>query len=218
MCSDMKSHAEYISSTEAAGMTPSCSITELSTNGSNAITSMPRALAFAATSLPTFPYACIPTFLPWISLPVPGVKQLRDMYIIMAIASSATALEFCPGVFITTMPRCVQASRQMLSYPAPARTTILSFPAASMTSLVILSERTISASASATASSSLSAEGYFSRRTVSCPPACAISLIPFTAAAANGFSVATSIFMSVWIKLSFFQTPACMRPGPLRSL
>ena len=115
ICSEMKLHSEYIFSSVSAGLTPSSLIFSAGTNGSKAITSMPRAFAFAATSLPTFPYACMPTFLPRSSLPVPGVKQLRDMYIIIARASSATALEFCPGVFITTMPLSVQASRQMLS-------------------------------------------------------------------------------------------------------
>ena len=55
MCRDMKSQEEYIWSIEEAGVTPSASMADESTNGSNAITSMPMALAFSATSLPTFP-------------------------------------------------------------------------------------------------------------------------------------------------------------------
>ena len=57
----------------------------------------------------------MPRVLSWISVPVPGVNRLRDMKTIMASASSATALEFWPGVFITTMPRAEAATRSTLS-------------------------------------------------------------------------------------------------------
>ena len=195
MWSETKLHCSYICSSDSAGVTPSATIFSAGTNGSNAMTSMPRALAFSATRRPTLPYAWIPTFLPFTSIPVPGVNWLRDMKIIIAIASSATAFEFWPGVFIATTPFSVHAGRSRLSKPAPARTTILSFGAAATTSAVTLSERTIIASTSATASRSCALSVYFSRRTSSWPAPSAIWRMPFTAAAANGFSVATKIFI-----------------------
>ena len=91
-----------------------------------------------------------------------GVSWVRAMKIIRHKASSATALEFCPGVFMTTMPLAVAAARSTLSNPAPARTTILSLGAAAITSSVTLSERMMRASASATAATKSLCWAYFS--------------------------------------------------------
>ena len=129
------------------------------------------------------------------------MKRLRDMKIISATASSATAFEFCPGVFITTIPRSEAAARSTLSYPAPARTTIRRRRAAAITSAVTLSLRTISASASATASSNCALSVYFSSNASSPPASSTISRIPSTAFFAKGFSVATNIFILFMISM-----------------
>ncbi len=75
---------------------------------------------------------------------------------IRPIVSSATAIAFAPGVFITTMPRRVAASASMLSTPTPARPITRSFGACSISaSSTCTADRTTSASASASASVSL---------------------------------------------------------------
>jgi len=71
---------------------------------------------------------------------------LRALVSIMPNASSATAFEFCPGVFMTTMSRSEAPFRSIVSTPAPARTIILMPEYLSYTSGVILSERTMRAS------------------------------------------------------------------------
>ena len=73
----------------------------------------------------------------------------------MAKLNSAVVTVLPPGVFITTVPCCVAASMSTLSTPTPARPTTRNFGAASMTLRVTLvSERTTSATASATMGSS----------------------------------------------------------------
>ena len=65
---------------------------------------------------------------------------------------SATLTAFEPGVFITRMPRRVQASTSMLSTPAPARPTTRRRGAEAISSAVTrVALRTMSASASARA-------------------------------------------------------------------
>jgi hypothetical protein len=72
-----------------------------------------------------------------------------------AIACSAVVTVLPPGVFITTMPRAVAAPTSTLSTPIPARPITASCFAAAITSAVtVVALRMISASASATASSS----------------------------------------------------------------
>ncbi|MBA7586440.1 hypothetical protein ES708_28438 [subsurface metagenome] len=124
---------------------------------------MPNPIAIAATSFPTFPYAWIPRVFPFSSLPGFPSKQFLATYTIMPKTSSATALEFCPGVFITTIPFADAASRSILSYPAPARTMIFKFSPALITSLSALSLRTIRASTFSTDFTSSSWFSYFSR-------------------------------------------------------
>lgn len=74
-------------------------------------------------------------------------------------------------------------------------TTILSEGAASMTSFVTLSDRTMSASASFTASSSSDTAVYFSRAANVYPASSTIFFIPSTATFEKGFSVATRTFI-----------------------
>ncbi len=57
---------------------------------------------------------------------------------ISPIASSATLTLLPPGVFITTMPLFVAASRLTLSTPVPARPMTLRLLAACITSAVTL--------------------------------------------------------------------------------
>ncbi len=79
ICRDRKFDFSYSSSMVATGVTPSAIILSGSTNGSNAMTFIPKPFANPATSLPTLPYACIPIVLPFSSLPVPGLNELREM-------------------------------------------------------------------------------------------------------------------------------------------
>ena len=73
----------------------------------------------------------------------------------MVKLNSAVVTVLPPGVFITTVPCCVAASMSTLSTPTPARPTTRNCFAASMIFLVTLvSERTTSATASATIGSS----------------------------------------------------------------
>src|ERR1700743_3817460 len=75
---------------------------------------------------------------------------LRAMVIMRPSVSSATAMAFAPGVFITTMPRCVASAAPMLSTPAPARPITRSFGADSSSFLsTCTAERTTRPSASA---------------------------------------------------------------------
>ena len=60
----------------------------------------------------------------------------RASAIIIVIACSAVVTLLPVGLFITTMPRRVAASRSTLSTPTPARPITLSEAAASMTSRV----------------------------------------------------------------------------------
>jgi hypothetical protein len=77
--------------------------------------------------------------------------------------SSAVAMVLPEGVFITTTPRSVAASTSMLSTPTPARPTTLSRGAAASISRVILvSERTAMACTSPTKASNLLGGGAVS--------------------------------------------------------
>ena len=74
----------------------------------------------------------------------------RAMASIMASVCSATEMALPPGVFITSTPACVAASRSTLSTPTPARPMTRSLGAFSSTDwLTCTAERTSSASASA---------------------------------------------------------------------
>jgi hypothetical protein len=67
-----------------------------------------------------------------------------------------------PGVFITTTPCCVAASTSILSTPTPARPTTRSCFAASITlAVTFVSERTTSATVSATSGSNSASESRF---------------------------------------------------------
>ena len=63
--------------------------------------------------------------LPALTLAV-AAATWRESESIRASASSATVVDEPPGVFITTTPRRVAASRSTLSTPTPARPTTLS--------------------------------------------------------------------------------------------
>ncbi len=65
----------------------------------------------------------------------------------MAMVCSAVVMALPCGVFITTTPRAVAASRSMLSMPMPARpTTFKRSVAASTSSVTLVAERTASPS------------------------------------------------------------------------
>ena len=89
-------------------------------------------------------------------LPLPGVhrrvrfrKLPRQARASCPGSSSATAMAFAPGVFITTMPRRVAASASILSTPTPARPITRSFGAdASRASSTCTADRTTRPSAS----------------------------------------------------------------------
>ena len=133
---------------------------------------MPKAIARLATSVPIRPMPQIPSSFPISSEPVRIFRSQRPSFIersaratgrapqrMCVNVNSAVALVFPPGVFITMIPRSVAASMSMLSTPTPARPTTFSFGAAAMTSSVILvSERTATASTSATSSRIFSGE------------------------------------------------------------
>lgn len=123
---------------------------------------------------------------PLISKPVEPLYLLRAAMIARPITSSATAFEFCPGVFSTTTPAAVAALRSTLSYPAPARTTIFRLGAALNKASSTLSERTISALTVATASRSSSFDVYFSRSANSCPASSITLRMPSTAVFEKG--------------------------------
>ena len=91
---------------------------------------------------------------------------------------------------MATIPFSVQASRSILSYPAPARTITFRFLAASSTSRVALSERIIIPSTSATAAINSALSVYDSSKASSYPAPSTTSRIAFTAAGAKGLSVA----------------------------
>ena len=132
-------------------------------NGSCATIFMPKARARCATAWPMRPKPTTPSVLSRSSAPIRLFFSQRCCFIaasavaterasasISAIACSATLMLLPPGALVTTMPRALAASRSTLSTPEPARATILSAGAASMTSLVTLvALRTSRASASA---------------------------------------------------------------------
>src|SRR5439155_23818467 len=94
--------------------------------------------------------------------------------------SSAVEIVLPPGVFITTMPRCVAVSTSTLSTPTPARPTTRSFGAASMTRFVTLvSDRTTSAATSPTSGSSSASASRFSRTVTLNSGCCCSRAIPF---------------------------------------
>src|SRR3989442_15136204 len=78
--------------------------------------------------------------------------------------NSAVEMVLPPGVFMTTIPRCVAASTSTLSTPTPARPTTRSLGAASTTFLVTLvSERTTMAATSPTRGRSSDSDNRCSR-------------------------------------------------------
>ena len=127
---------------------------------------MPKACARSAVSVPILPRPMMPSVLPANSvpcrlflshLPARVVWSAREMWRAMAIirpsVSSATETALAPGAFITTMPRRVATSTSMLSTPTPARPITRMLLAASISAAsACTAERTISASASETAS------------------------------------------------------------------
>ena len=103
---------------------------------------MPKLRARRATSRPMRPRPRMPSFLSRSSAPCSDFfshfpacmvalarGSCRASAIMRPSASSATAMAFAPGVFITTMPRRVAASASMLSTPTPARPITRSFGA-----------------------------------------------------------------------------------------
>ncbi len=140
------------------------------TNGSWATTFMPKARARLATSIPMRPSPTMPSVLPRSSVPcsvffshlparvvVSARERCRASESISPKVCSATATALPPGVFITTMPRRVAASRSMLSTPTPARPITRSVRAWSRSlAFTSTAERTTSASASATSCASAS--------------------------------------------------------------
>jgi hypothetical protein len=98
---------------------------------------------FPATSRPWKRFF---SHLPAFTLAVAAARW-RDSARIIARASSATVIEDPPGVFITTTPRRVAASRSTLSTPTPARPTTLSRTAFSRSlAVTLVALRTASAS------------------------------------------------------------------------
>ncbi len=195
MCIDTNWLLEYRSFTVCTGVTPAAAMSSAGQYGSSADTVMSKPLAMRATLRPTWPNAWMPMVLPRSSEPDVPSYMLRMAITVMPNTSSATAFEFCPGVFCTTTPCAFAVARSTLSYPAPARTTIFRFGAAASTSASMMSLRMITASASATAFLRSSAPAYFSSITGSKPAVAITSLMESTAALANGFCVAINTFM-----------------------
>ena len=122
-----------------------------------------NARARFTTSRPMLPSPTTPSVLPRSSLPrnfffshLPARVDAFACGMCRAIASisasvcSATEMALPPGVFITSTPASVAASRSTLSTPTPARPITRSFGAFSSTALVTCTAlRTSSASASA---------------------------------------------------------------------
>ncbi len=158
-CSVMKSDAASSSSS------PAC-ITWVSrkrsgdTNGSCAITCMPRPRARDATSWPIRPKPSTPSVLPHTSMPPNRLRSQRPSLsaacacgMLRAIASSrptacsAADTMFEPGALATMMPRRVAAGTSTLSTPVPARPITFSLGAcASSSSVTRVALRTIRAS------------------------------------------------------------------------
>ncbi len=165
VCSDTKSARFKISSMEAASM-PSCAARAVVRKGSYPSTFISNDCARPITSAPIRPTPMTPSVLPHSCWPIKALRfhcpcimlacagiMRRTRFSIIASVSSATATVLPPGEFTTMTPRSVAAPTSMLSTPTPARPTICSLGAASITARVILvCERTISASKSATSS------------------------------------------------------------------
>src|ERR1700733_6885068 len=121
--------------------------------GSKPITFIFRPCARSATMRPMLPIPTTPRVLPKTSAPVKLLRShtpalrlalaagiLRAIAIIIEIACSAVVTLLPWGLFITTMPRRVAASRSTLSTPTPARPITLSESAFSMISRVTVVE------------------------------------------------------------------------------
>src|SRR5438128_7701387 len=94
--------------------------------------------------------------------------------------SSAVEIVLPPGVFMTTIPRCVAVSTSTLSTPTPARPTTRSRSAASMTLRVtFVSDRTTIAAASRTSGNSSASESRFSSTVTLNSDRCCNRAIPF---------------------------------------
>src|ERR1017187_6469486 len=131
--------------------------------GSWATTRISKARARLTTSRPMLPSPTMPSVLPRSSWPIsfffshlPARVEVlacgmeRAMASISASVCSATDTAFPPGVFITSTPAVVAASRSTLSTPTPARPITLSLGDLASTSAVTWTAlRTSSASASA---------------------------------------------------------------------
>src|SRR5438552_3001991 len=94
--------------------------------------------------------------------------------------SSAVEIVLPPGVFMTTIPRWVALSTSTLSTPTPARPTIRSRSAASMTLRVtFVSERTTIATVSRTSGNNSASAGRLSRTVTLNSDRCCNRAIPF---------------------------------------
>jgi hypothetical protein len=140
---------------------------------------MPNACARRATSLPMRPRPMTPSTFRCSSSPEKVLRSHlpsridaaacgtgRAPHSMWVKVSSAVAMVFPDGVFITTTPRSVAASTSTLSTPTPARPTTCSVGAAAITSAVILvSLRTAMACTSFTNSSTLAGEEPYASTT-----------------------------------------------------
>ena len=119
--------------------------------GSKPITFILRPAARSATMRPILPRPITPSVLLHTSTPVNLPRShlparsaalaagiCRAIAIIIVMVCSAVVMLLPSGLFITTMPRRVAASRSTLSTPTPARPITLSEVAASMISRVTL--------------------------------------------------------------------------------
>ena len=163
-CSETKSARASTSSSDASS-TPRSRASGAATNGSCATTSISNACARRATSCPMRPRPTSPRVLLFNSIPpnsflrhsparteAEAAGTLRANANISAKACSATLTALPPGVFSTSTPRRVAASRSMLSTPTPARPTTFSLGAASSSSAVtFVPERSSQPAASASA-------------------------------------------------------------------
>ncbi len=143
--------ARFQTCSSGTSSTPISAAASSETNGSKATTLIFMARARSTTTDPMLPIPTTPSVLPASSCPwnrffshfppftlAVACAMWRDRASIMASASSATVTDEPPGVFITTTPRRVAASRSTLSTPTPARPTTRSRVAFSSTAAVIL--------------------------------------------------------------------------------
>ncbi len=165
-CSDSTSAASSTSSSVSLRSTGMSAARSSVRYGSYATTPMPKARQRRATSPPMRPAPTRPSVRPRSSTPLRRERAhsparteasasatLRAIDSTSASVSSAADTVLPAGAFSTATPRSVAASRSMLSTPTPARPTTRSRGArASISPVTLVALRTISPSASASAS------------------------------------------------------------------